>query len=199
MKLEPKALLFDMDGVLVDSLDSWWKALNASLENFNKPTLSKKEFIEKFWGRDLRYNLKRLNLDPEIVGFCNNIYDEHIGAVKIYPDTKKTLKKLDGYKKGLITNTPKGCAMQILKKTSLKDFFDVIMTSDDVKEGKPSPEIVVKACEALDVEPSNVLLIGDTDSDVKAGHQAGCRVIGINVEADYTVDSIGEVSKLIKS
>ena len=65
-------------------------------------------------------------------------------------------------------------------------------------KAKPDPEIVIKACTVLDVEPDNTVLVGDTDSDVKAGKAAGCIVVGINVDADYTIKNLSELIKLIQ-
>lgn len=197
MKIKPDAILFDMDGVLVDSLDSWLYSLNAALKAFNHSEISRDEFIEKYWGHDLYDNLERMGLDYEIGRFCNNIYGEHVNAIKIYYDTKDTLKKLEDYKKGIITNTPKDCAIQILKKFDIDHFFDIVITSDDVNKAKPNPEIVLKACEALGVEPENVVLVGDTDSDVKAGKAANCIVVGINTDGDYTIKKLSDLSRLI--
>jgi HAD superfamily hydrolase (TIGR01509 family) len=198
MKLKPKAILFDMDGVLVDSLDSWWMSLNSALEAFNHEKISRDEFIRKYWGHDLHENLKLMDLPLEIARFCNNIYGENTDKIKIYKETKPILEKLGKYKKAIITNTPKDCTIQILKKYDIDKFFDFVMTSDDVTIAKPNPEIVLKACKHLKVEPKDVILVGDTDSDVKAGRAAGCKVVGINVDADFTIKNISELNFLLE-
>jgi len=197
MKLKPDAILFDMDGVLVDSLDSWWTSLNTALQAFNHKQITREEFIEKYWGHDLYDNLNKMGLNKEVGNFCNNVYGEHLGAIKIYPDTKNVLQKLDTYKKGVITNTPKDCAYQILKKFDIDKFFDVIITSDEVAKAKPYPDIVLKACNVLGVKPEKVVLVGDTDSDVKAGSASGCTVIGINIKADYTINRLSHLTNII--
>ena len=197
MKLQPHALLFDLDGVLVDSLDSWWQALNAALKTFNRPEIAREEFIEHYWGHDLEDNINRMKLDYEIGQFCNTAYEEHLDSITIYPDTKDILQQLTAYKKGVITNTPKDCASQVLQQFDIAQFFDTVITSDEVAKAKPSPEIVFKACHVLDVEPQDVIVIGDTKSDVKAGKAAGCTVIGVNVDADITIKDLSELTKLI--
>ena len=174
MKIKPSAILFDMDGVLIDSLDSWWNALNQALKAFNHKEIRKNEFINKYWGHDLRDNLKKMRLDPNIGNFCNTIYSENLDTIKIYNDTKTTLQKLNKYIKAIITNTPKDCTKQILKKFNIETFFSLIITSDEVQKAKPDPEIIYKACESLHVSPENVLLIGDTKSDIQAGKASGC-------------------------
>jgi AHBA synthesis associated protein len=198
MILIPSAILFDMDGVLVDSLDSWWKALNSALNRFKHQELTRNEFIKTYWGHDLKQNLRRLQLNPEVAQFCNITYGNHIDFIKIYPDTKRTLKQLTSYKKAIITNTPTDCARQILRKFSIEQYFEVVITSDDVVKAKPDPEIVFKACERLGVDAKTVLLVGDTESDVKAGKAAGCTVVGLNITADITIQRLSELPSLIQ-
>ncbi len=198
MKLTPSAILFDMDGVLVDSLDSWWKALNSALKRFKHQEITRDEFKNTYWGHDLKANLKRLQLNPEVAQFCNITYGNHLDYIHIYPDTKSTLQKLSPYTKAIITNTPTDCAKQILKKFDIEPYFQEIITSDDVTKAKPDPEIVYKACEKLRVDPTTVILVGDTQSDVKAGQAAGCFVVGLSTPADVTIQSLSELLSLLQ-
>jgi HAD superfamily hydrolase (TIGR01509 family) len=195
MRLKPGVILFDMDGVLIDSLDLWWHSLNSALKAFNHEEISREDFASNYWGYELSENLRRAGLSPEIGDLCNAIYFKHIDEIRLYPDTLETLQKLDGYKKAIVTNTPKDCARQIYQKLNLEKYFDAIITRDQVARGKPSPEIVFEACERLGVSPMDALLVGDTPSDVKAGKAAGCTVVGINTEADF---KIGEISELVQ-
>jgi len=187
-----------MDGVLIDSLDSWWHALNDALSMFKHPTITREEFVRTYWGHDLRWNLQRLHLNPEVATFCNLTYGGHLNDVKIYPETKPTLAELSKFRKAIITNTPADCTKEILQKFDISEYFEAIVTSDDVTHAKPDPEIVFKACEMLQVEPSTVMLIGDTTSDVKAGRAAGCTVVGINVDADITIHKLSELVTVLK-
>lgn len=198
MKLKPTALLFDMDGVLVDSLDSWWQALNHALRTFKRPEISRDEFIENYWGHDLYDNLERMKLDEEIGLFCNATYGDHLDDIKIYPDTKPTLQHLSPYAKGVITNTPNDCAWQVLERFSIKQYFTTVVTSDEVAKAKPSPEIVYKACDILKVKPHDVVMIGDTMNDVRAGREAGCTVIGVGIDADYRIERLAALKDFIK-
>ncbi|MCX6662481.1 MAG: HAD family hydrolase [Euryarchaeota archaeon] len=197
MKLAPSAILFDMDGVLVDSLDAWWNALNNALQRFKHQKITRDEFIQTYWGHDLKANLRRLHLNPDVAQFCNITYGNHLDFVTIYPDTQNTLRALASYKKAVITNTPTDCARQILEKFHIQQYFEAIVTSDDVVKSKPDPEIVFKACERLGVDVKTVLLIGDTESDVKAGREAGCTVVGLNIPADITIQKLSELPPLL--
>jgi phosphoglycolate phosphatase-like HAD superfamily hydrolase len=198
MKIKPDAILFDMDGVLVDSIDSWFTSLNHALKAFNIDEISRDEFLGKYWGHDLYDNLDRMGLDHEIGRLCNNLYGENISHIKFDLNTKDILDQLKAYRKGIITNTPKDSAFKILEKFDIEHFFDVIITSDDVKKAKPNPEIVLKACKVLGVEPEKVILIGDTDSDVKAGKAANCIVVGLKIDGDYTINNLSELTTLIQ-
>jgi HAD superfamily hydrolase (TIGR01509 family) len=198
MKFTPSAILFDMDGVLVNSLDSWWKALNNALQRFNHKEITREEFIRTYWGHDLHANLKRLHLNHEVAQFCNISYGNHLDYVTIYPDTTNTLQSLAVFKKAVITNTPSDCTRQILQKFNIEQYFETIVTSDDVVKSKPDPEIVFKACERLHVDVKTALLIGDTISDVKAGQAAGCTVIGLNIPADVTIHRLSELPSLLR-
>jgi len=199
MKLKPKAILFDMDGVLVDSLDSWWQSLNHALESHDMNPLSKEEFFEKYWGHDLNENLKRNNLPLKVGIFCNRVYGDHLGAVKIYENVKDVLEKLSAYPKCVVTNTPMDCAKQIIKSFDLEKYFKFIFTSDDVTLAKPDPAIILLACKKLGISPEEVILIGDTNSDIKAGHGAGCKVIGVRIKADYYVNDISEILDILEN
>ena len=198
MKIKPEAILFDLDGVLIDSVDAWLASLNIALDQFNHKMITRDNFIENYWGHDLHDTLNLIGVDQRAVAVCNSLYEKNLNVVKLYPNVKSTLEKLNGYKKCVITNTPKDNTNIILQKFELNQYFDAVVTSDDVIVAKPDPEIVFKACKILDVDPVNVIMIGDTKSDIEAGKTAGCIVIGMNIKADYTIRKISELLKVLK-
>jgi len=197
MKFIPAALLFDLDGVLVDSIDAWLAALNTALKISGNKAITKKEFIENYWGFDLNTTISKIGLSKNIVAICNKSYENHLDKVRLMPDVKQTLEKIITYKKGIITNTPRDRTLQVMDKLNLRDYFSTIVTSDDVKIAKPSPDIILKACENLNVKPNKVVAIGDTLSDVKAGKAAGCTVIGLNIQADYEIEKISDLLTIL--
>lgn len=193
----PDALLFDMDGVLVDSLESWWKSLNQALQHEKQKTISKQTFIDTYWGYTLQENLQKLGIDKDNQQFCQSFYQHHVDEVVLFPKTKQTLEKLNRYPKAIITNTPKSCTRKILEKFQIQHFFSALITSDQIKEGKPAPDMIYKACHQLNIQAENAVLIGDTQNDIKAGQTAGCKTIGIKTKADITLDSIEELPTVI--
>ena len=197
--LSPKALLFDMDGVLVDSFKAWLQALNAALRRFNHEELSEKEFRHTYWGHDLYENLCRLGIDNQVGAFCLTVFDDYVDGITIFPATLSVLQKLAGYPIALVTNTPERCVKSILTHFDIDDYFQAVVTPDDVEQGKPDPEMLLEACRRLEVQPSRTVFVGDTDSDVQAGRAAGCTVIGIQVDADETIGSIADVTSLLQT
>lgn len=198
MKRQPKALLFDMDGVLVDSMDSWYHALKGIFDRELNRDLDREAFGEKYWGRDLQSIFQEIGLALNIGDFCTHVYNQHTDAIKIFPDTKDCLASLKGYKKAVITNTPQECTHQILTKFSIDSYFDTVLTSDEVAKAKPDPAIALKACDALRVQPGEAWLIGDHRFDMQAGRAAGCTTVGIGVEGDYTLDRLSGLSDLLR-
>jgi len=198
MKLRPRALLFDMDGVLIDSVDAWLNALNSALSCKHYPALSKQEFTSKYWGHDLKETLQLMNIPLSILDDCTICYQKFIHQAKIFPHTRETLRLLKSYPKAIITNTNKTLTEKILINLNLSSFLNVITTGDMVKHAKPDPTLVLKACELLHVPAKQTVLIGDTQSDVIAGRKAGCTVIGIKIDADYTISDISLLPSLLE-
>jgi HAD superfamily hydrolase (TIGR01509 family) len=194
-----KAILFDLDGVLVESVDVWLSAFNDALREMGFPPLSKEEFLKKHWGKSTVENFRSMGLGMDAVLLCWRRYLERLHEIKLFPATKEVLGRVRRrYKTALVTNTPKEGVERLLRRLGILDSFDLIVTGDDVREGKPSPEIVLLACRRLGITPAEALLVGDTQSDVEAGRRAGCRVVGIGVEADYTIKNIAELEPLLE-
>ncbi|HPR41368.1 MAG TPA: HAD family hydrolase [Candidatus Methanofastidiosa archaeon] len=194
----PKALLFDMDGVLVDSTESWRGALNDALRRYGQRELSKEEFLDQYWGADLFQILEKLGLDMGIGRFCNAIYPEHIRDVKLFPETIDTLERLRDVDKALVTNTTLDCTERILDKYGIRQYFLEIVTSDQVQYGKPRPDMLILACERLGRTAGEVMMIGDTINDIIAARDARCTSIGIGVDGDYRIGSLKELPSLLK-
>lgn len=191
-------VLFDLDGVLIDSFEPWFIAFNQTLDHFGLAKISKEKFRRKFWGPELKINLDRIGLDEDAVRYCQSQYIGLIDKVKLYQNAKKILETVRRtYKTGLVTNTPKEGVSKILSHFRLGSYFDGVVTGDDVSVAKPNPEIVIKACGLLGVDPKDAILVGDTKSDVLAGRGAGCTVVGLNVDADKKIRDLTELLRLL--
>lgn len=189
-----KAVLFDLDGVLVDSFHAWMLAFNAMLRKFGRNELSEEEFRERCWGPDLKENLAEFGLDDDAGEYCMNVQKDLIDHIKLFPDARDVLHKLKecNIKTGLVTNTPRENTLLIINQFNLR--FDAVVTRDDVRVGKPNAEMILKCCEMLGVYPKDAMFVGDTESDFIAGRNAGCITVGINANgADITIQRLHEI------
>lgn len=195
----PKAILFDMDGVLIDSQDAWWKAINVALTRSNNQTITKQEFISNLWGNDFKKTISYLDVKENIFLGHNDWTTEYLKHIILANDAVSTLETLQElYSLGLITNTDRFVTKQVLKRFQLTSFFNVIVCADDVQRGKPSPDIIYHACKSLNVSVSDVIVIGDTRSDFLACQQAGCHMIGINFDDHgHSIKHLSEIPHFI--
>ncbi len=193
-----KAILFDLDGVLINSFDSWLVAFNETLEKFGKKRISKGEYKKKYLGHELRSTFGKFGLGDDAVEYCKTQFMNNIKEIRIFPEAKKILESLSKkFKLGLVTNSWAGFVHKTLEYFDLKNYFDVIVTGDDVEKGKPDPEIIIKACKLLGLDQSDVIVVGDERNDVLAGKSAGCTVVGLNVESDFKIKKLPELAKFI--
>jgi HAD superfamily hydrolase (TIGR01549 family) len=197
MELEQNTILFDLDGVIVNSENVWLMSLNEALKYYKQKEINSNIFNKKFWGNDVNNTLELLGLPKKALDIVNKAYLKNIDSVEIFPDVVKTLKCLSHFNKGVITNTPKKIALSLLNKFDILKYFNIVVTSDDVKYGKPNPEIIIKACKLLNVQTNEVIIIGDTINDIIAGKNLDCKVIGINIKADYTVNKLSKILDIL--
>jgi HAD superfamily hydrolase (TIGR01549 family) len=193
-----EAILFDLDGVLIDSFESWYQAFANMLKAYGKPEMSRETFRAKCWGPDLRHNLAALQLNEDAAWYCINEQQKLIGLIELLPDAEAVLRRTrEDYKLkvGLVTNTPRANVDTIFEHFKLSNHFDAILTGDDVKRGKPDAEIVITACERLNVQPEHAVLVGDTKTDYQAGKAAGCFVVGVGAisAGDVHIEQLDEL------
>lgn len=192
----PQAILFDMDGVLVNTFASWYESFVDLFRKVYGQNLLREDFLHRFWGRDLRDIFAELGLSMTIADFCQDYFGKHTDKVEIYADTRSTLAALSPYRKAVITNTPAACAELILQDLEIRTFFDAIITGDDVALGKPDPAIVHRGCELLGCTPPLAVVVGDHQVDVEAGRRAGCKVVGVRIDADWRIENLSELPLL---
>jgi len=201
-EIKIEAILFDLDGVLINSFESWYQAFNAMLRAYSKKELSRETFKARCWGPDLRHNLGALQLGEDAAEYCVQEQLKLIALIELFPGAEDVVRRTrEGYKLkvGLVTNTPQENVRKILEHFKLSNHFDVVVTGDDVRRGKPDPEMVIKACEGLNVKPERVILVGDTKADYQAGKAAGCFVIGMGSKStgDLHIEQLSELFRIL--
>ena len=98
--------------------------------------------------------------------------------------------KADGYKIGVASNSVRNSIVTMMDMSDLSKYIDVIVSNQDVKEGKPNPEIYFKAIEGVGLEPSECLVVEDNINGIKAGQAAGAFVMQVETVNDVTYDNI---------
>jgi beta-phosphoglucomutase len=215
------AVLFDMDGVIVDTNPTHKKAILQFCDNHNK-RLSDDEMKKYIWGRTNKEWLRHL--------FGEDLAD---AQMRCYADEKEQLfrdiyepdiKLLNGLvsfldmleqhniPKAIGTSAPRANVDFVFKHTGIEKYFDTVLDETFVTIGKPDPEIYLKAAKALRFDPADCIVIEDSFAGIESGKRAGCKVIGITTThsdaelahadltaADFTQLSIDDLITLFKS
>lgn len=201
-KTKLKAVLFDLDGVIIDSFERQYIVFNDLRKKFGLKNINKQEFRKKLWGNPLEVNAKNYFGKQDFKDLhliYNNLVKKHIDKSKLLDNAKEVLVtiKKKKIKIGLVTNTTKERAVNDLRFHKVRHYFDAIVTGDDVERGKPYPDSTVKLCEKLNVMPDETMLVGDTKYDYKAGKSAGCFVVGLNTQGDLMISKLSDLLELV--
>ncbi len=197
-EIEFKAVIFDMDGVLIDARDWHYWALNEALEPFGV-FISRIDHENRFNGlstaRKLEILTEELNLPIELHSIISKVKQDRtlrIAAKNCYPSIAHQILlnrlKLKGIKIGLFTNSIRETTEFMLMRAGLLNLFDSIITNQDVSLPKPSPEGYNLAMKQLGVEPRATLVVEDGHYGKLAAEAAGCTVMLVKGPTDVTLE-----------
>jgi sugar-phosphatase len=201
-----KAVIFDMDGVIIDSEKHWKQAeyevftsLGVIVTDFDSEMTKSMTTSEvtKFWYAKYPWENKDLKeveqmVISRVIEFIETENCQIIG-VKPFIEKLKTKK----YKIGLATNSPDRIMHVVLNKLNMLHLFDSVVSAESEKSGKPDPAIYFKSAQELNTKPEDCIAIEDSYTGMLAAKNAGMTVIAftngnkeIDFEiADYTIDS----------
>lgn len=189
MILEPpvKALIFDMDGLLVDSEGLASIAMNRMLDE--RCISPRAEVQERLLGRRLVEALAIVKEGYELDDELDFLVDQYAGyrtealrgSVQPMPGALEIIQRarLAGLPIGLATSGMRIHVDISLGETGLAGGFDSETTGDEVNRGKPSPDLFLLAAERIGLSPSEIVVLEDSPLGVEAAHNAGMRVIGV--------------------
>ena len=195
-----KAILFDMDGVLIDAKDWHYEALNRALEHFGY-TISRESHLSTFDGLPTRQKLRMLSssrgLPEGLHDFLNALkqaYTLEISYQRCKPvfNHQYALSRLkkDGYKLAVCSNSVRQTIETMMRLSSLSTHLDLIVSNQDVEKGKPDPEMYLKAMQSLNVEPNECLILEDNEHGIQAAIASGGQLLKIGVPDDVTYQAI---------
>ena len=181
-----RALLFDLDGVLVDTDKMHFNALNQALLYFDLPIISEAEHLSMYKGlptvQKLKLMCERSRIPGSLIGEIAR-YKQKLTKVQIprsvTPDPEKidALRKFSQkYKIAVCSNATTPSVNLLLESAQLSEYCDIVLGADDVTASKPSPEIYKKAIALLNLRPNECVIIEDSDVGQRAALQTGAHL-----------------------
>lgn len=204
-----KLILFDLDGVITDTKEIHYHALNNSISQIDsKYIITPQEHVSKYDGLKTLTKLEMLTKYKGLPQESHKqIYDKKQEYtlkefVKITPDENilnifKTLKE-DGYLIGCCTNCIRRTALVALAKTGVIEYLDVVVTNDDIKNPKPHPEIYWKAISMMGCLPEETLIIEDSPQGLLSASRSKASVLRVKNSKDVDLDKIYKILKNTK-
>jgi len=188
-----RAVVFDMDGVLIDAKDWHYEALNRALGLFGM-TISRYDHLVTYDGLPTRKKLEMLTLERDLSrglhGFLNDLKQKYTLEL-VYTKCKPTFHhqyalsalRSKGLRLGLCSNSIRKTVDVMCERAGLTEYFDQTLSNEDVSEPKPSPEIYSLMAKRLEVKPEECLVVEDNEHGVKSALAAGCQLLRV---ADVT-------------
>ena len=195
-----KAVLFDMDGVLIDAKDWHYDALNEALDLFGT-SISLYDHLSTFDGLPTKTKLKKLSLSEslpeELHCFINDLKQKFTmqyiyrkcSPVYTHQYALSELKKR-GYKIGVCSNSIRNSIDAMMDLADLKPYLDGFWSAEDVKYGKPDPEIYIKAIEHFKLTPKEVVILEDNENGIKAAQASGAHCMVVEHVSDVNIENI---------
>ena len=195
-----KAVVFDMDGVLVDAKEWHYLALNRALRLFGYE-IERYDHLVTYDGLPTRRKLEILSRDnglpPTLHGFINELkqlYTIELVHVHCKPSFQHQYAlsrlKAEGYLLGVASNAVRNSVELMMGKSNLTPYLDVLLSNEDVKKSKPDPEIYTTSFKRLGVEPEHAVVVEDNEHGVQAARASGAHVLVVDSFEGVTYDAI---------
>ena len=211
------AVIFDLDGVLADS-EPWWNQIDAKLlaeygvsyrGEYHRNVLGVSyRLAVEFYKNAFHISASVEELMRRRGEIATDFFANRVG---LFPSAKTTLEQLREMKLPLAvaTSSVSASARPLLDRTGIRSLFSVVITGDEVQQGKPHPDIYLRAAKKLGISPEACLVIEDSLAGIAAGKAANMRVAAIpdrrfvdpreyEKEADYVLGSLSEIPALIR-
>lgn len=216
-----RAVLIDLDGTLLDTIDDLAAAANAMLVELGLPARPVEQ-MRSFVGKGAESLVQRAltgSLDatvaPERLANAVSIFRHHYArengaSARFYPGVREGLAamKANGLGLACVTNKPMAFTLPLLERTGLSSWFDLVIGGDSLPRKKPDPAQLLHACDGFGIAPYEAVMIGDSINDALAARAAGMPVFvlpyGYNegrsvaeLDADVVIESLAHAASLI--
>jgi 2-phosphoglycolate phosphatase len=192
-KFTVNAVLFDLDGTLIDSAPIYYQIIDIVFKRLGVPPASRETLQEAMDDGDFDWDFvlpdRMKNRKDELISEARVIIDDIAPAmfrkqIKLIPGAAEVCKKIAAQGKliGLVTSTPRdyiSVKLGPLRKAGIENLLQVIVTADDVANKKPHAEPLIKGSQKLGITVDKCVYVGDTRVDIRAGNAAGMKTVGV--------------------
>lgn len=200
MSKKIKAVIFDMDGVLIDARDWHYEALNKALGLFGM-AISRFDHLVTYDGLPTREKLRMLTMEkgfPEgLHGFINELKQQYTVEEVImkcrpvfHHQYALTRLKNEGYRLVVCSNSIRDTITIMLTRAGIIDYFDFYLSNQDVKKGKPDPEMYNTAIQRLGLKPEECLVVEDNENGIRAAEASGAHLLKVTGTNDVHYQSV---------
>jgi len=217
----PRAVVFDLDGTLIESLPDIHASANKMLADLGLAPLSM-ETVKGFVGKGSRIlaekTLRYHGLEPDAAAIDGALrsflahYDEApIATSYVYPGVTEVLRTLkdEGRRLAVCTNKQKSTTINVLDGFGLAPYFDVVMGGDEAPHRKPDPRHILDVLAKLGVSAADAVMVGDSENDIEAAQGANVKTVAVSfgychkplaeLAPDAVVDTFADVTEAIRS
>lgn len=204
-----RAVIFDMDGVLIEAKDWHYESLNKSLRLFGYE-ISRADHLTTFDGLPTKLKLEMLSrekgLPVDLHKFINEM--KQIYTIELIHQFCKPMfvheyaisnLKSRGYKLAVASNSIRKTIELMMNKSFLFQYMDFLLSNEDVVNSKPDPEIYIKAIKKLDFKPEECLILEDNENGIRAAKASGAHVLIVQDVKDVNLDNILNKINIIES
>jgi beta-phosphoglucomutase len=195
-----KAVIFDMDGVLLDAREWHYNALRKSLAIFGYD-MSRYDHLMTYDGLPTKKKLemysKEYGLPESLHSFINEL-KQSFTIDEIFLNSKPNFRheqvlsylKKNGFKLALASNSIRETIEVSMRRTSLIDYFDVVLSNQDITNPKPDPEIYLTAISKLGLSPNECLIVEDNENGIQAAKASGSYLLEVKNVNDVNLNNI---------
>ena len=195
-----KVVAFDCDGVLFDTEEANWAYYNHLLKHFGRPTMTPEQFAYAHQ-HTLNESIAYLFKDKEAI---NAVYDyrqtmdysAYLKLLKVEPDLVPLLTKIRAKLKTAIATNRSDTMNRLLAEFALTEYFDLVVTSFDIRRPKPYPDALLKILDHFGIEAHQALYVGDSQVDAEAARAAEIPFVAFRNETLPTQYHIGNLKEL---
>jgi len=183
IRSEIKVIVFDFDGVIIDSMKTQEEAWKDAIYSVKDELESNQSngVLNNFWlgkaGKDIFFGLNiNPNIEMKLRSKKDEIWNKKKNTIKLFNGADSTLKKLsEHFILAIATTAHRKYVEEHLEKNDIRGLFSMILTNTDVKNPKPSPDLLNSIARTIQISMSSMIMIGDTENDALMAKQAECK------------------------